>query len=142
MSAIRDFVRPTLRCLVSLSILTAIFGCSRPVQQTEVAGLYIANNGHENDRIQINPDGSYLHTVTRLDGGTAFQNSNVWTFQIKEDGARILFHDFLVDPSLFPATAPKWPRGYWDLPVRMYHGTLRLLVHPDVETFYVKQKGN
>lgn len=119
-----------------LNSITIFSGCSGEIDIKTVIGNYVANHQKGTDTLELRPDGTYNYQYIFPDGGE-IKISNKWEFNNSDGKPIITFHKFIFG---LPGYGSKDP-GFWIVEVkRTLTGDLRLVIDPDLNYYYIKQK--
>lgn len=123
-------------------IAAMVCSCSKPVEQSDIPGLYTVHCDTNSDQIQINSNGTYVHTQNWPPSVKSPDKTNKWTLRTVENGTEICFNNFVFTPGLQTLLGQENRPVYWFVRVERRGGTLGLRLHPDLNCYYVKKIEN
>ena len=132
--------RRLVKCCFGLGFLSLLAGCGKPVAQSEVPGMYLADYGFATDAVTINDGGRFTQTIKLKNGGKAVTTNGTWRFDSR-DRDIYFSEEFMVVVDGFGEMVTNFDtptrKAISILPVRRSFGTMR--IGDDPRTPYKKQ---
>ncbi len=124
------------------SLILLNSGCGiESVSQTELLGQYALSNGHQNDRILLRADGTYIHTVTNS-GTLSLVNSNVWRIVQEQRRSLIRLDSFVrareTERVILPYATTGTP-SVWFMEVEKRDGKFCFRLSHEEDLYYIRQ---
>lgn len=129
-----------IKCWLGLILLSALWGCGKPIDKSELPGTYVADSNFATDTVLIKDNGEFLQSVTVKAGGKVAVAHGKWHFnQADQD---IVFDENFMEVvngfgEMVTDFARPIKRAVSILPVRRVFGNLQIGVDPT--TPYRKQ---
>jgi hypothetical protein len=125
-----------VKCLLGLTLFAVLFGCGKPVIQSDLVGAYVADYSVAKEKLALLADGRFTQQVTMRSSSQILAANGTWTFDPADK--RVTFHDsFLTVLDGFGQSKKQPERGTAMLPVVRRFGDVQIGDDPTAE--YKKQ---
>ena len=118
--------------LLSL-LLLFLGGCSKHFTENELVGKYVLNVDDGRDTLQLNDDGTYIHSYRSKDGNVTTKNSK-WELKSLDSNLSVVLENFQPLPGEKTRGA-----GFYFLLVQSHFGKIRLNTDVDLNEGYDKE---
>jgi len=122
-----------MKMLVLSLLLLLVAGCSKHFTANQLVGKYVLNVGDDRDVLQLNGDGTYIHSYRSTDGKTSTANGT-WELKNFESEPSVVLDNYQPPPG-----EAAWVRGIYFLSIRSFFGHIRLNINTDLNEGYDKQ---
>lgn len=132
------------RLIFFVFVVVNLIGCSGSIQQSELAGTYIAEYSYAREVLELRVNGTYTQGVTFSDKkNSAISNSGSWKYNLGEK--RVLLENPILIDDNFGKLNPNYKQpvsGGWHLTATRDFGGIALNWNDDLGVRFKKSNTN